>query len=118
MSDLGSAVRRCPLASTTVGGDCYSLGYSVARESVSRAVAYEVVLGLDLTRRFPARRASVTCPRLAAMPADLPCLPLGHVTGTATARAQALLPAELPWQPEANRQRISRMSHSHRVCDA
>jgi hypothetical protein len=39
MSDLGSTVRRCPLASTAVGGDCYSLGYSVARESVSRAVA-------------------------------------------------------------------------------
>jgi hypothetical protein len=35
MSDLGSTVRRCPLASTAVGGDCYSLGYSVARESVS-----------------------------------------------------------------------------------
>ena len=39
MSDLGCTVRRCPLASTAVGDDCYSLGYSVARESVSRAVA-------------------------------------------------------------------------------
>jgi hypothetical protein len=27
------------VASTAVSGDCYSLGYSVARESVSRAVA-------------------------------------------------------------------------------
>jgi hypothetical protein len=32
---LGSIVRRCPLASAAVGGDCYSLGYSVARESVA-----------------------------------------------------------------------------------
>ena len=32
--DLGSTVRRCLLASTAVGGDCYSLGYSVAREAV------------------------------------------------------------------------------------
>jgi hypothetical protein len=31
---LGSTVRRCPLTSTAVGGDCYSLGYSVAREAV------------------------------------------------------------------------------------
>ncbi len=30
--DLGTTVRRCPLAFTAVGGDCYSLGYSVARE--------------------------------------------------------------------------------------
>jgi len=33
MSDLGSTIRRCPLASTAVGGDCYSLGYSVARKA-------------------------------------------------------------------------------------
>jgi hypothetical protein len=31
ISDLGRTVRRCPLASTAVGGDCYSLGYSVTR---------------------------------------------------------------------------------------
>jgi hypothetical protein len=29
ISDLGSAVRRRPLASTAVGGDCYSVGYSL-----------------------------------------------------------------------------------------
>jgi hypothetical protein len=38
LPDLGSTVRRCPLASTAVGGDCYSLGYSVARDSMARAV--------------------------------------------------------------------------------
>ena len=27
--DLGQTVRGCPLASTAVGGDCYSLRYSV-----------------------------------------------------------------------------------------
>lgn len=43
VSDLGSIVRRCPLACTAVGGDCYSFAYSVARESMARAVAYEVV---------------------------------------------------------------------------
>jgi hypothetical protein len=31
MPDLRSAVRRCPLASTAVGGDCYSVGYSAPR---------------------------------------------------------------------------------------
>jgi hypothetical protein len=30
--DLGTTVRRCPLASIDVGDDCYSLGYSVARD--------------------------------------------------------------------------------------
>lgn len=30
--ELGETVRERPLASTAVGGDCYSLGYSVARE--------------------------------------------------------------------------------------
>jgi hypothetical protein len=30
-SDLGSSVRRCPLASVAEGGDCYSLGYSPVR---------------------------------------------------------------------------------------
>ena len=30
---LGSTVRQCPLVSGAVGGDCYSLGYSVAREN-------------------------------------------------------------------------------------
>src|SRR5262249_41254286 len=34
MPDLGSTVRRCPLASTAVGSGCYSLGYSVVREPV------------------------------------------------------------------------------------
>ena len=37
--DLGTAVRQRLLASTSVGGDCYSLGYPVVRESVSRAAA-------------------------------------------------------------------------------
>jgi hypothetical protein len=32
LSGLGTAVRQRPLASTVVGGDCYSLGYSVPRE--------------------------------------------------------------------------------------
>ena len=35
ISDLGSTVRLCPLASIAVGGDCYSLGYSLARAPVS-----------------------------------------------------------------------------------
>jgi hypothetical protein len=30
-SDLGTTVRQRPLASTVVGGDCYSVGYSVTR---------------------------------------------------------------------------------------
>ena len=30
----GDTVRRCPLASTPVGGDCYLLGYSVVRAAV------------------------------------------------------------------------------------
>jgi hypothetical protein len=29
LPDLGSDVRRCPLASTAVGGDCYSVRYSL-----------------------------------------------------------------------------------------
>ena len=37
LPDLGSTVRRCPLASSAVGGDSYSFGFSVARESMSRA---------------------------------------------------------------------------------
>ena len=39
---LGQAVRGCPLASTAVGGDCYSLGYSAARGADPRAVAQVV----------------------------------------------------------------------------
>jgi hypothetical protein len=31
MLDLAQIIRPRPLASTAVGGDCYSLGYSVAR---------------------------------------------------------------------------------------
>jgi hypothetical protein len=30
-SDLGATVRQCPLTPTAGGGDCYSVGYSVAR---------------------------------------------------------------------------------------
>ena len=33
--DLGTTVRQRPLVSTVGDGDCYSLGYSVGRESVS-----------------------------------------------------------------------------------
>lgn len=35
VSDLASAVRRCPLAYAATGGDCYSPGYSVARGPVA-----------------------------------------------------------------------------------
>ena len=49
MSDLGSIIRRCPLASAAVRGDCYSLGYSVAHESVVANVCDLPVLASDRT---------------------------------------------------------------------
>ena len=51
-----SASVRCRL-STAVGGDCYSLGYSVDRESVPRAVA-DPKIG-ELLARGSARRAGL-----------------------------------------------------------
>jgi hypothetical protein len=50
MPGLGNTVRRRPPPSVVVGGDCYSLGYSVAREPMSQAVAWEFVWGQSASR--------------------------------------------------------------------
>ena len=60
MPGLGNIVRRRPLASMVVGGDCYSLGYSVAREPVSRAVA-RIRLRLELTSMRPGQAIFGAC---------------------------------------------------------
>ena len=89
MSDLGRTVRRCPLASTVVGGDCYSLGYPAARESVSRGVAWEVVSGAAIT-------ADVACSSTPVR--KLPC---------------GIGLASRPWRATGTRQRLADLTYSH-----
>ena len=77
-SDLGRTIRRCPLASTAVGDDCYSIGYSVARESVSRAAAKEIVRSQPATGHV--QLSDQTCPWMTALP--LPYSPDRQARGT------------------------------------
>src|SRR5262249_6738084 len=68
MSDRARTVRRCPLASTAVGGNCYSLGYSVVLAAGCVTAACSRRRSSEAQQPCNASRRDIDLPRSLGVP--------------------------------------------------